>query len=936
MGYSHSFLAATLFAALSPWALDAQVVTTSPAVVQTDSHGIVITFHADRGNRGLIDLPAGETVYAHTGVITSASGSDSDWKYAPAWGDNAPKYRLTRASTNEYTLAISDIAGFYGIPASSGEMVRKLAFVFRNASSTKEGKSDTNGDIYVDVLPPGLQVVLSTDIAGEVIGRGSTVGFTALSTEPADISLYIGDTQGEPVSSESGVDRLSANYVFPTGGDFTVTAKAVAGGKTATATTRLTVIGDPVARPYPGGEPVQGAVRDDATGDVTFCIAAPGKKSAVIVGAWDDYQVKSRGEMFYHDYDGTRYFWTTVKGLLPSADYPYYYLIDGARKVSDPYARLILDPYNDRYIPASVYPGMPRYPSDKVSDVPLAVYRSDIDSYDWQVDGFKGVEQSDLVIYELLIRDFTGAEGRADASGTVAGVLSKLDYLKELGVNAIELLPIMEFDGNNSWGYNTNFYFAPDKAYGTPDDYRRLVDECHRRGMAVILDIVFNQSAGLHPWYMMYDIADNPFYNGSAPHAYSVLNDWNQDNPLVERQWADALRYWLTAYKVDGFRFDLVKGLGDNDSYGNTYDPANNTWGTPTDAGTNAYNRSRVERMARLHAAMREVNPDAYFINENLAGAKEENEMAADGDANWANINTESRQFAMGYADNSGLARFYAPLDSRTWGSTVSYAESHDEERMAYAQQKWGAAGVKGNTPMSMRRLGSVGAQMLMSPGAHMIWQFQEFGADQTTKSPDGGNDTSPKKVIWSYLDNPDRAGLMRSYTELCHLRADNPALFRQGVATTLRCAASDWSAGRYINLVDGQTQLLCVVNPDVGRSVTVSVPMIAPGESYKILSASYSTTPVVGNGSVKLLPGAYAVIGTADVATTGGIRADTPALSHPSVTLDADNRLVITGVYHNATLCGTDGRLYPIDAPLTPGLYIATVDGLSTKLLVR
>lgn len=936
MKHIYPFFATAVTATAAAFPTSPQVVTTAPAVVQTDSRDIVVTFHADRGNRGLMNLPPGDAVYAHTGVITSASGSDSDWKYAPAWGDNAAKYKLTRVSTNEYTLKISDIAGFYGIPASSKDVVRRLAFVFRNANSTREGKSDANGDIYVAVLPPGLQVVLDSDVAGEVIDKGRKVTFTALSTRPADIALYVGDTQGAPTSSESGVTSLTAVYDFPAGGDYTVTAKAVAGGRTVTASKRLTVIDDPVARPYPGGKPIPGAVRDEATGDVTFCVAAPGKNSVVIVGSWDGYEVSSRRQMFYHDYEGQRYFWTTVTGLSPSTDYPYYYLVDGSRKVGDPYARLVLDPYNDKYILSSVFPDMPPYPADKVTGVPLAVYHSDADDYPWKITDFKGVDQSDLVIYELLIRDFTGPEGKSDGSGTIAGVLGKLDYLKELGVNAVELLPIMEFDGNNSWGYNTNFYFAPDKAYGTPADYRRLVDECHARGIAVILDIVFNQSAGLHPWYAMYDIAENPFYNGSAPHAYSVLNDWNQDNPLVEKQWADALRYWLTSYKVDGFRFDLVKGLGDNDSYGNTYYPANNTWGTPTDAGTNAYNKTRVERMARLHAAMREVKPDAYFINENLAGAKEENEMAADGDVNWANINTESRQFAMGYSENSGLDRFYAPLDSRTWGSTVSYAESHDEERMAYAQSKWGAAGVKGNTPMSMRRLGAVAAQMLMTPGAHMIWQFQEFGADQTTKNADGGNNTSPKRVIWSYLENPDRAGLHRSYTELCHLRADNPRLFKKGVATTLRCAASNWASGRYISLVDGQSQILCVVNPQLSNTVSVTVPMIAPGSSYKIMSASYSTTPIIENGKVKLSAGAYAVIGTQDIASVRGTVADYNDGHIPMISLDADNRVVISGEYTSASLCGIDGRLHDIDTPLFPGIYVVTVDGHSTKLLVR
>jgi 1,4-alpha-glucan branching enzyme len=183
---------------------------------------------------------------------------------------------------------------------------------------------------------------------------------------------------------------------------------------------------------------------------------------------------------------------------------------------------------------------MPAYPTDKFDDIMLAVYRGDIDKYDWC--DFTIPDHSNLIIYELLFRDFTGTEGKAEANGTVRQAIAKIPYLKALGVNAIELMPIMEFNGNNSWGYNTNFYMAPDKAYGSPEDYKEFIDLCHKNGMAVILDIVFNQSDGLHPWYQMYPIASNPFYNQNAPHSYSVLNDWNQDNALVEQQWTDAIK----------------------------------------------------------------------------------------------------------------------------------------------------------------------------------------------------------------------------------------------------------------------------------------------------------------------------------------------------------------------------------------------------------
>ena len=916
-----------LTALLAVCMASAQAVTTSPAIIQTDTKNIVISYHADRGNKQLMNLPEGTEVYVHTGVITDASASDSEWKYAPTWGDNAAKYKMKRKSANLYTLTIPDINTYYGI-TDPKTVVRKLAFVFRTADNSKEGKGDGNSDIMVNVLAPGFRVTIQSDAAGKAIKKGEKATFTAYATKSATISLSITGQQA-PFASKDNVTKLSADYQFDEPGDYTVTATAKSGDETVTESLQVAVTEPAEARDYPGGVPVQGAVRQ-ADGSVIFCIAAPGKESAMVVGSWNDYAPSASGRMNYQDYKSQRYFWTKIEGLKEATDYFYYYLIDSSRKVGDPYARLILDPYNDRYIPSSVFPGLPPYPKDKVgADVPLAIYNSTRDDYDWKVKNFRGVDKSDLIIYELLIRDFTGTEGEAKGNGTVKGVIEKLDYLKELGINAVELLPIMEFNGNNSWGYNTNFYFAPDKAYGTPDDYRRLIDECHSRGIAVILDIVFNQSDGLHPWYQMYDIASNPFYNGSAPHAYSVLNDWNQDNSLVQQQWHDALAYWLTAYKVDGFRFDLVKGLGDNNSYNNTYDPVTNTFGSPSDANTNAYNATRIARMKALHDAMRKVNPDAYFINENLAGATEENEMAQDGELNWANINTEARNFATATSANSGLNRFYAVDDSRTWGTTVSYAESHDEERMAYAQSLSNLAPVKSNLQVSTRRLGSVAAQMLMSPGAHMIWQFQEFGADQTTKK-DGGNNTDPKTVVWDYLKNEYRGGLKDSYAELCKIRADYAQMFRQGVKTTMMCAAANWASGRYISLVNGDDQLICVVNPVLSPNATgkVTVPLNKPAAEYTVLSKSYNTTPEISDGQVSLLGGAYVVLATKSLAS-----ADIIETAAPFTVSTLGGMITVEGEFTRAEAYAADGRRVAIGTPLPSGIYIVSVDGKSVKV---
>ncbi len=849
-------------------------VSSTPAPLQEDSEDVWIYFYADQGSKGLENQPASDPVYAHTGACTNKG----EWRYAPNWCDNSAKYQLEYVSPNVWKLYIGNIRQYYGITDPT-ETVNRLAFVFRNSNGSREGKTASGGDIFLDVLESGLQISLQSDIEGSVITADhSTVTFTVATTKTANITL----TMDGAVIGEAQGKELVAQHTFTNPGDYSITATAVADGESATATLDLYYMSAAQTKPYPGGNPVMGAV-DNGDGSVTFCLAAPGKHSVSIVGSWNDYALNDAGSMYCDKVDGIEYFWQTIKGINPGETYLYYYLVDGKTSVGDPYARLVLDPANDKYIPESVFPGLPAYPIEKVQDVCLAIYKSDINDYAWKITDFKGVDKNNLIIYELLFRDFTGTEGKALGDGTVRGAIEKIPYLKSLGINAVELLPITEFNGNISWGYNPNFYFAPDKAYGTPDDYKEFIDLCHANGIAVILDMVFNQSDWQHPWYKMYEVGGNPMYNATAPHAYSVLNDFNQGHPLVRKQWADCVKYWLEEYKVDGFRFDLVKGLGDNDSYANS-----------GDAATNAFNQSRIDNMRAIQLAMDEINPDAYFINENLAGAQEENDMAAFGQLNWSNLNEQGCQFAMGYSDNSGLEGFYAPNWSRTWGSTVSYLESHDEQRLAYKQKQFGVPAVK-STKVAMQRLGSAAAQMIMSPGAHMIWQFSEMGNEQSTKNADGGNNTDPKIVNWALLDNKYRNGLTHCYAELAAIRNNNPQLFTKDAAFTCADRANNWDNGRTLSSIAGSEAVYTFINPNIDKAITFTFGFPSNDNSaYQILSQTFeqeSTFDATAN-KVTVPANSYVVIGTSGLTAVEGIEAsDAPVeyfnlqgirISHP------------------------------------------------------
>lgn len=898
--------------------LNAQIVTTSPSPLQENSPNVVLTFHAEMGTGGLKGLAPTVAVYAHIGVITNKSTSGSDWKYAPTWLDNSAKYKCTYVAPNTYTLNIGDIRTYFGITDAS-ERVQKLAMVFRNSTGSLEGKAAGGQDIFVDVLEEGFSMSFTQSVEGDIISaENKTVTFTIGTTQAGKLDIIVDGTNMKSVASATS---LSYTHTFGVG-FHTIIGRATKGSEVLEKT--LTLLYPTASTPatYPGGVPKMGAVTN-SDGSVTFCLAAPGKTNALLIGSWDDYKAMTTSQMYYQDYNGNRYFWKTVTGLQNNTDYVYYFVVDQTIKVGDPYARLILDPWNDQWIPATANPSIIPYPRDKVSgNVMLAVFNKNFDDYTWKAKNFTIPDKNDLIIYEMLFRDFTGTEGQANGDGTIKKAIQKIPYLRDLGVNAVELMPVQEFSGNNSWGYNPNFYFAMDKAYGTPNDYRDFIDACHQNGIAVLLDVVLNQSDGLHPWYQLYGgVKNNPFYNEIAPHDYSVLNDWRQDNPLVDQQWKDMLQYLLTKYNVDGFRFDLVKGLGDNNSYG---------------SGTEAYNQSRINRMKKLHGYMNAVKPGAIFINENLASAAEENQMALDGQLSWANANWNANEYAVG--NKVDMRKFHAIHDSRNFGSTVSYAESHDEERNSYCQTVCSNVTIKNNLGIRMRRLGSIAAQMILNPGAHMMFQFEELGADESEKTATGNN-VDPKKVIWNYLSDSNRNGLNKNYSELNWFRRLNPELFSQSATFNNYCDYNSWDGGRTIYASSGNKEMILVVNPLVPTTQKVFDNIQFKSSNindYQIISYSSGINkPSFAPSSKKVsLPGnSYVLIANMNCAGVEEIEADN---SRQNVTVVGGNGTIsIIGEYRHAEVYSLSGQRLTMNN-IPAGIYIVVVDGKATKVLVR
>lgn len=543
----------------------------------------------------------------------------------------------------------------------------------------------------------------------------------------------------------------------------------------------------PERKPRPEGITDGITYRED--GSVVLSLYAPGKRHVHLLGDFNRW-TKSNDWQMYRDGD---HWWRTVGGLKKGEEYAFQYLIDNAFKVADAYAEKILDPWNDRAIPVTVYPDLKPYPMQTEGIV--SVMRTGAEPYRWQTTCFDPTAADRLVVYELLVRDFT-------KEGTITAAIGKLDYLKAMGVNAVELMPVQEFDGNDSWGYNPSFYFAPDKAYGTPNDYKRFIDEAHARGMSVILDVVFNHATLSHPFARLYwdgetgkPAADNPWFNVDAPHPYNVFSDFNHEYSGTREFFKRVLKHWLTVYRVDGFRFDLTKGFTQTKS---------------TEATASRYDASRIAILKDYHAHIRKINPKAYTILEHFCENKEEKELADDGMLLWNNMNHAYCQSAMGYKDGSSLKGGSAT--SRSWKEhrLMTYQESHDEERTMYKAKTWGIPPVKSDEATRLRRAALNAAFLLCTPGPKMIWQFGELGYDYSIEE---NGRTGRKPVRWDYYEEMHRHDLFDTYTRLLALRRKYPGLFASPASETMNTDASDWENGRRIALQHAEADLLLLGN---------------------------------------------------------------------------------------------------------------------------
>ncbi|MDZ7755936.1 alpha-amylase family glycosyl hydrolase [Rhodohalobacter sp.] len=757
-----------LILVLSAQTVAGQVITTEPAF-PTEDEPLTIIFDAKEDQGGELEGYTG-SLYAHTGLIVSeANQGSSEWEYViGTWGNNSVQPQLTSLGNDRWELEINDIRDFYDVPESE-DKIYQIAIVFRSSDGSRQSRPD----LFIDLSDEELQVrFTSPDVSAlnpyfTEVGQTVNLQIEAASAQPiASLTLFEGETELTSTTESS----LQYDYTVTNTGrtDFYTEVEDDQGN--VVSDSLYIVVNPPVnVQARPNGIEDGIHYHEDPT-TVTFSFYAPDKDFAYLIGDMTDWEVSEEHFMNLDNTDPTgNRFWITVNDLTPGDQYRFQYFIDGEIRVADLYSELILDSNNDQYIEDSIYPNMPQYPYG-FTEHAVTVIEPGAEEYEWQIPDFERPEKEELVVYELLLRDFLEESSYEVLTDT-------LDYLDNLGVNAIELMPIQEFSGNISWGYNPVFHGALDKAYGSKDSFKRFVDEAHSRGIAVLLDVVYNHAEGNSPLIRIYgsDRNTNPLIGPG--HAYNVFNHLNHDHPYIQ-YWLDRMnRYWLEEYNIDGYRFDLSKGFASN---------------VDNRSNLDGYNSDRIANLKRMADEMWSVDPDSYVILEHLGASSEEAELSDYGMMLWGKHNGEYSEASMGYSDNSDFSGVY--YGNRGWSNPnlIGYMESHDEQWIMFRNLNFGNDLNENHDitelDVALNRQKLTGAFFLTIPGPKMIWQFGELGygggpgeclkpgdgSDGSCLSADVGR-TDPKPIRWDYYSEENRLRLYKTWSELLRLRHSSP-----------------------------------------------------------------------------------------------------------------------------------------------------------------
>lgn len=731
-------------------------------------------------------------VYMHAGIGTDAN----PWTVVKGnWGQDDGVGQMTNTG-GSFSITLTPSVYFNLTPEQITSST-KMGLVFRNAAGNQELKRPTAcSDFFIDVGTFQVNLTAPLNNSTTIINSGGNLQVTATNTSGA--ASYTLKANGNIINSNSSTSSYSFNHTNITSNQF-YDLEVVKG--TTTIVRNFTVLTNPgnVNQAIPSG--LEDGINynpSDPT-KATLKLNAPGKDFVYVAGSFNNWQ--PNGNYAMKRDPSTNIFWLELTGLTPGQIYTYqYWVVDQTPvanspvlvKTADMYSTLVLSPFDDPWIPSATYPNLPAYPQGQQREV--TVLQTAQTPYNWSdaTLNFVKPNKEKLVVYEVLIRDF-------DANRNYQDLINRIDYFKNLKVNAIQLMPVMEFEGNESWGYNTSFHMALDKFYGTSNKFKEFIDLCHQNGIAVILDVALNHAFGRNPGVRMWmsdpdgdgwgaPATDNPFFNTTARHSYSVGEDFNHQSALTKYYTKRVIKQWIEEYKIDGFRWDLTKGFTQNCSGGN-------------DSCTNAYQQDRVDVLKEYADYSWSLDPNHYVIFEHLGSENEEKEWAnhrfneGKGVMMWAEVWGPYKQLMGGYSSNSDISSIGHKSRNLFQGKRVmGYPESHDKDRIIYEGITFGvgsgSAPVSGNLNNAINRMKAIGATSILIPGPKMIWHFASLGMGDSIFTCSNGTvntdydatpgdcklSTKPQpQWVNNWLGDPLRNSVYNAFSKFINLKKSEP-----------------------------------------------------------------------------------------------------------------------------------------------------------------
>jgi len=780
---------------------NAQVVSLSVGTIEVDEPVTITLDINNMTDTNCNGFSSPNKVYMHSGI-----GDNSDafgFNVVGNWGQDDGVGQMTDEGGGIYSITLTPEV-YYSLTQPQADAATQMGIVFRNEDGTQELKDDgcqdfifPVGSVSINITnPSSFPVVINS---GDNLSVSATISFQGSVTVMGSFEVFYNNvsvatgTCGFP-SCSTTIPNITENGTVRFVGSPTTTTDE------GEVSFEVFVVTNVTEQALPAG--VEDGINYGADPTkATLVLSAPGKEFIQVAGSFNNYS-PGNSDVMKRD-PSTGKYWLEITGLTPGQVETYQYWVfdtnpisgsPGLVKTADPFSTLVLSPFDDPFIPANSFPGLGAgqtyaYPTGQRREV--TVLQTGQTPYAWQVPNFQKPKKEDLVVYEVLIRDF-------DADRNYQNLIDRIDYFKDLKVNAIQLMPIMEYEGNESWGYNTAFHMALDKYYGTENKLKEFIDLCHQNGIAVILDVALNHVFGRSPMVRMWmddpdndgwggPASDSPYFNQFPGHSFNVGNDFNHQQPLTQEYTRRVIKHWIEEYKIDGFRWDLTKGFTQNCGNG-TYDGDFNC--------TNQYQQDRIDVLRSYADYSWSLDNTHYVIFEHLGNDNEEqqwanyrlNDAVSKGIMMWGKMTDQYNQLTMGFSSNSNINRMGHQSRGFNAPRLMGYPESHDEERLMYrnvtfGNQSNGSHNVR-NLNTALSRMSALGAVSITIPGPKMLWHFGALGMDNSLFTcPDGSVDDDGCKLDtkpqpqWTenWLGNSNRRQIYDDWARLIELKINEP-----------------------------------------------------------------------------------------------------------------------------------------------------------------